>query len=83
MKQNLIKDKFAITEANKLWSSDISEFKIAGRKLYVCAIIDVATRRIVGWAIALHMRESIVHDAFSMAYGRTPKKRIMSLRGSL
>ncbi len=73
MKQNLIKDKFAITEANKLWSTDISEFKIArGRKLYVCAILDVATRRVVGWEIALHMREIIVHKAFLMAYGRNP-----------
>ena len=73
IRQNLIKDKFAVTVPNKLWSSDISEFRIAGRKLYVCAIIDVGTRRIVGWAIALHMRESIVHDAFTMAYGRNPR----------
>ena len=72
MRQNLIIDKFSVTVPNKLWSSDISEFKISGRKLYVCAIIDVATRRIVGWAIALHMRESIVHNAFKMAYGRNP-----------
>nr|WP_253695197.1 MULTISPECIES: IS3 family transposase [unclassified Treponema] len=72
MRQNLIKDKFSITIPNKLWSSDISEFRIANRKLYVCAIIDVGTRRIVGWAISLHMRESIVHDAFKMAHGRNP-----------
>nr|WP_305879944.1 MULTISPECIES: IS3 family transposase [unclassified Treponema] len=72
MRQNLIIDKFSITVPNKLWCSDISEFRIANRKLYVCAIIDVATRRIVGRAIALHMRESIVHDAFKMAYGRNP-----------
>ncbi len=73
MKQNLIKDKFAVTNPNKLWSTDITEFRIArGKKLYVCAILDVATRRVVGWEIAVHMREIIVHRAFEMAYGRNP-----------
>ena len=42
IKQNVIKDKFAVKEVNKLWSSDISEFKITGGKVYVCGIIYVA-----------------------------------------
>lgn len=44
IKQNLIKDKCAVKEVNKLWSSDISEFKITGGKVYVCRIDDPVKR---------------------------------------
>ncbi len=40
--------------------------------MYVCGIIDVATRRIVGWAISRDQRQQIVQDAFEMAIGRNP-----------
>lgn len=51
IEENLIKDKFSITEANYIWCSDITELRCYKTKLYVCGIIDVATRRIVGWSI--------------------------------
>ena len=84
IKQNVIKDKFAVKEVDKLWSSDISEFKITGGKVYVCGIRDVASRVIVGWSIQLHMREVIVHQALKMACGRhvnVPAERYMHTDG--
>ena len=71
---NLIKDKFSITEANYLWCSDITELKCHRSKVYVCGIIDVATRRIVGWSIAKNQTQKIVQDAFKMAIGRNPNR---------
>jgi putative transposase len=38
--------------------------------LYVATVLDLFSRRIVGWAIAEHMRESLVSDALRMAWGR-------------
>ena len=72
IEENLIKDKFGITEANYLWCSDITELKYYRSKLYVCGIIDVATRRIVGWSIAKNQTQKLVQDAFKMAVGRNP-----------
>ena len=72
IEENLIKDKFGIREANYLWCSDITELKCNRSKLYVCGIIDVATRRIVGWSIAKNQTQKIVQDAFMMAIGRNP-----------
>lgn len=46
--ENLVKDKFSVQVPNALWCSDISELKCLDSKLYVCGIIDVATRRLVG-----------------------------------
>lgn len=69
--ENLVKKKFDIKEINKLWCADITEIRAyKGIKVYVSGIIDVASRRIVGWCIATHCREEIVHNAIKMAYGR-------------
>ncbi len=74
IEENLIKDKFAIILPNFLWCSDISELCYHGGKLYICGVIDVATRRIVGWAIAKNQTQQIVQDAFEMAIGRNPSR---------
>ena len=71
--ENLIRDKFSVTTVNYLWCSDITELKCKSGKLYVCGILDVATRRIVGWSIARHQTQILVQDAFRMAIGRNPK----------
>ena len=74
IEENLIKDKFGITEANYLWCSDITELKCYRSKVYICGIIDVATRRIVGWSVAKNQTQKIVQDAFRMAVGRNPQR---------
>ena len=74
IEENLIKDKFSITEANYLWCSDITELRCYKTKLYLCGIIDVATRRIVGWSIAKNQTQRLVQDAFIMAIGRNPNR---------
>lgn len=73
IEENLVKDKFSITVPNKLWCSDITELSCHKTKLYLCGIIDVATRRIVGWSIAKRQTQVLVQDAFKMAIGRNPK----------
>ena len=74
IEENLIKDKFEIKVANYLWCSDITELKCYRTKLYVCGIIDVATRRIVGWSIAKNQTQRLVQDALKMAIGRNPNR---------
>ena len=72
IEENLIKDKFEITEPNYLWCSDITELKCYGSKIYVCGIIDVATRRLVGWSIERTQTQRIVQASIEMAAGRNP-----------
>ena len=69
---NLIKDKFGVEQANALWCSDITELRCRV-KMYLCGIIDVATRRLVGWAISKNQTQSIVQTSFLMAIGRNPE----------
>ena len=74
IEENLIKDKFSITEPNYLWCSDITVLDCYRSKLYLCGIIDVATRRLVGWDVRKHQRQDIVQNAFRMAIGRNPDR---------
>ena len=74
IEENLINNKFDIVIPNYLWCSDITELKCKGSKVYVCGIIDVATRRLVGWSVKGHQRQDIVQEAFQMAVGRNPKR---------
>lgn len=74
IEENLIKNKFEITTPNYLWCSDITELKCNRSKVYVCGIIDVATRRIVGWSIAKNQTQKLVQDALKMAIGRNPNR---------
>ena len=74
IEENLIKDKFDVEIANYLWCSDISELKCYRSKIYVCGIIDVATRRIVGWSISRNQTQRIVQDPLKMAAGRNPDR---------
>ena len=52
---------------DQVWLSDITYLWTREGWLYVCAVLDLFTRRIVGWAIAEHMTRELVLDALQMA----------------
>ena len=79
LEENLIREKFKVVLPNYLWCSDITELKCRGTKLYLCGIIDVATRRIVGWSIAKSQTQRLVQDAFRQAVGRNPDRPICAI----
>jgi putative transposase len=55
------------TDVNQLWSSDITYFHCAGNFYYIFLIMDVYTRRIVGYSIADNMRAENNVSALRMA----------------
>ena len=48
---------------NRLWLTDITEHPTREGKVYLAAVLDVYSRRIVGWSIADHLRAELVVDA--------------------
>ena len=52
---------------DQVWLSDITYLWTREGWLYVCAVLDLFTRRIVGWAIAGHMTRELVLEALRMA----------------
>src|SRR5690606_8205235 len=67
---DLVKRDFTAPAPNQLWLSDITEHWTRGRKLYMCAIKDVFSNRIVGWAIDERMKARLVVAAIEMAVAR-------------
>lgn len=68
--KNILNREFKVSAPNKAWVGDITYVWTVQGWLYVAAILDLYSRRIVGWAIGNHMRESLVTDALQMAVGR-------------
>ena len=55
------------TRPNQLWVADITYVALAGDWVYAAAILDLYSRRIVGWAVSREINTSLVLMALSMA----------------
>jgi putative transposase len=64
---DLVNRDFTATAPNRLWVTDLTYVPTWAGVAYVCFIIDVYSRMIVGWRVAAHMRTEMVLDAIEMA----------------
>ena len=67
---DLVERRFQAQAPNVLWLADITYLRSWEGWLYLAAIQDAYSRRIVGWSIAEHMRPELVTDALEMAVHR-------------
>ena len=67
---DLVRRDFTAGGANQLWLTDITEHPTAEGKLYLCAVKDVWSNRIVGYSISDRMKSKIAVDAVAMAVAR-------------
>jgi putative transposase len=75
---NKLNREFVVQKPNRVWVADITYLWTQEGWLYLAAVLDLFSRRIVGWAIAEHMREELVSEAFSMAISkRKPFSELM------
>jgi len=64
---NLIKQKFAMCESNQAWVSDITAIRVGHKWLYLAVMIDLYSRKVIGWAMDKCMKAALVCDALKMA----------------
>ena len=64
---DLVKRQFAADGPNQLWVTDLTYVATWAGTVYVCFIVDVFSRMIVGWRVAANMRTGMVLDALEMA----------------
>jgi putative transposase len=67
---DLVRRKFTADAPNEIWVADITEHRSAEGKLNLCAIKDLFSNRIVGWAIDERMKARLVVAAIEMAVAR-------------
>jgi putative transposase len=68
--EDLVDRRFLASVPDRLWVADITYLRTWEGWLYLVAVQDVYSRRIVGWAIDSHMRTELVTDALAMALAR-------------
>ena len=83
--QNLLNRQFNPPQPNQAWTSDITYIRTRTGWLYLAAVMDLHSRKIIGWAISPTMPAELVCQALRMAIGqRQPMAGLMlhSDRGS-
>jgi putative transposase len=71
---NLLDRQFAPGVPNQAWVCDITYICTAKGWLYLACVLDLGSRRIVGWSMSARMKAQLVCDALAMAYlTRAPK----------
>jgi putative transposase len=67
---DLVERRFTAAGPNQLWVADITYIPTAAGFLYLAVVLDVWSRRVVGWAMATHLRTELVLDALDLALRR-------------
>jgi transposase InsO family protein len=67
---NLLQRQFAACGPDQKWCCDITYVPTAEGFLYVAAVIDLFSRRIIGWAMSENLQAQLCVDALSMALAR-------------
>jgi len=67
--ENVLDGSFDVPGPNRAWVTDITYIRTWEGWLYLAVIIDLFSRRVVGWSMADHMRMELVLNALNMALG--------------
>ncbi len=67
---NLLDQEFAAAKPDTVWLSDITYIPTGEGWLYLAGVMDLCSRRIVGWSMQDHLRVELVIDALGMATTR-------------
>jgi transposase InsO family protein len=76
--ENLLDRNFAVPAANRVWVSDITYVATSEGWMYLCTVLDLYSRRVVGWALSCDLSAELVLAAVAMAViRRRPPRGLM------
>ncbi len=64
---DLVRRDFSAENLDEKWCGDITYVQVGGTWLYLACVVDICSRRVLGWSMASHMRTELVIDALTMA----------------
>jgi putative transposase len=67
---DLVRRRFDVAEPDRVWVADITYVRTVEGFLHLAAVMDLHSRRIVGWQMTPHLRTELVVDALEMAISR-------------
>lgn len=71
---NLLNQNFAAHQPNRVWLADITYVRVGGKWCYLAAVLDLARRKLVGWALGTRPTATLACKALAMAVHREKPK---------
>jgi len=68
--ENVLWRDFSAQQANEKWTSDITYIWVGNKWIYLATVMDLYSRKIVGWNVDVSMTEELIKDALKMALER-------------
>lgn len=66
---NTLERRFDVQGPDRVWAGDITYIPLAAGFTYLAVVVDLFSRRVVGWAMAEHLQTSLVLEALDAALG--------------
>jgi len=67
---NLLKQNFHVERLNEVWTSDITYVRVGNTWCYLCVVIDLCNREVIGWSFENNMKTSMVITALRRALNK-------------
>ena len=74
---DLVERKFRADRPDRLWVADITYIPTWAGFLYLSVVVDVFSRRVVGWSMATHLRTELVLEALNMAISQRRPQQVI------
>ena len=74
---DLVERNFSADGPDQLWVADITYIPTWAGFLYLAVVLDVWSRRVIGWSMATHLRTELVLDALNMATWQRRPERVI------
>src|SRR5690606_15171216 len=74
---DLVERNFAAKRPDELWVADITYIPTGTGFLFLAVVLDVWSRRVVGWAMASHLKTALVLQALEMALGQRKPRAVI------
>ena len=74
---DLVDRRFEAEAPDRLWVADITYIPTAAGFLYLAVVLDVWSRRVIGWATASHLRTELVLHALELALRRRQPQHVI------
>lgn len=77
-KKDILKLNFSAKTPNQVWVSNITYFRVCNRTRYICVIIDLFSRKVIGYKISQKQRTQLITTTFKIAYkSRQPERSLV------
>jgi len=71
---NLLEQNFEVHEFNTVWLADLTYIRVGGKWCYLAAVLDLARRKLIGWALGSRPTAKLATLALAMAISREKPK---------